>query len=140
MRTLRLAMAQINCTVGDLAGNRDKIIKHMDDARRAGADIVSFPELAVTGYPPEDLLFKPSFIEDNIEALAEVTAASKGIAAVVGFVDKEDYIYNSAAFIHDGRLVGVYHKMYLPNYGVFDEFRYFQAGRKYPIYVLAGSR
>ena len=140
MRTLRLALAQINCTVGDLSGNRDRIIRYMEDAKKAGADIVSFPELAITGYPPEDLLFKPSFIEDNIKALAEVTAASKGIAAVVGFVDKKDDIYNSAAFISDGKLVGIYHKMYLPNYGVFDEFRYFQAGRKCPVYVLGGVK
>lgn len=131
-------MAQINCTVGDLEGNTEKVVSYMEKARAEGADIVSFPELAVTGYPPEDLLLKPGFIDDNLKCIAEITAASKGIAAVVGFVDKSDDIYNAAAFIHDGSLVGVYRKMYLPNYGVFDEYRYFQAGTKSQVYVLGG--
>ena len=138
MRTLRLAMAQINCTVGDLDGNLKKITGYMGWARDEGADIVAFPELALTGYPPEDLLLKPGFIDDNLSALAEITAVSKGIAAVIGFVDRTDDIYDAAAFISDGRLIGAYHKMYLPNYGVFDEYRYFQAGSKYPVYTLGG--
>ncbi len=138
MRTLRLAMAQINCTVGDLDGNVDKIITYMSRARDEGADIVCFPELAVTGYPPEDLLLKPMFIEDNMEALHAVVDASRDISAVVGFVEHSDDIYNAAAFITDGRVNGVYRKMYLPNYGVFDEYRYFQAGLKPKVFVLGG--
>ncbi|HEY3346828.1 MAG TPA: NAD+ synthase [Nitrospirota bacterium] len=140
MRTLRLAMAQINSTVGDLEGNLASIKKYIGMARDEGADIVAFPELALTGYPPEDLLLKSQFISDNIEALGEVAAASKGICAVVGFVDRADDIYNAAAFISDGRLVDTYHKTYLPNYGVFDEYRYFQAGKGYPIYVVNGIK
>ena len=129
MRSLRLAMAQINCTVGDMDGNTAKIVSYISRAKDEGADVVSFPELAVTGYPPEDLLLKPRFIEDNLAALAEITAASKGITVGVGFVDRAVDIYNSAAFITDGKLVDVYHKTYLPNYGVFDEYRYFQTGK-----------
>ncbi len=140
MRTLRLAMAQINCTVGDLEGNKDKITEYLARAREDGADIVAFPELALTGYPPEDLLLKPQFIEDNLKALSEIVAASKGIAAIVGFVDKADDIYNAAAVIADGRLVDVYHKMYLPNYGVFDEYRYFQQGTGFSLYSLGGVK
>jgi len=131
-------MAQINCTVGDLDGNVGKIKDYMKKARAAGADLVVFPELAVTGYPPEDLLLKPRFIDDNMDALGEVVRASKGISAVVGFVDRSDDIFNAAAFISDGKLAGVYRKMYLPNYGVFDEYRYFQAGTTPKLYVLGG--
>ncbi len=140
MRSLRLAMAQINCTVGDLEGNFKKIASFLRRAREEGADIAVFPELAVTGYPPEDLLLKPSFIDDNISVLKEIVSESRGIAAVVGFVDKLEDIYNSAAFISDGKLVDVYHKTYLPNYGVFDEYRYFQAGKGYPVYDLYGIK
>ena len=140
MRTLRLAMAQINCTVGDLEGNKGKIIEYLARAREDGADIAVFPELALTGYPPEDLLLKPQFIEDNLKALSEIVAASKGIAAIVGFVDKADDIYNAAAVMADGRLVDVYHKMYLPNYGVFDEYRYFQQGTGFSLYSIGGIK
>jgi NAD+ synthase (glutamine-hydrolysing) len=140
MRTLRLALAQVNCTVGDLQGNRDRIIGFIDQAKAGGADIVAFPELAVTGYPPEDLLLKPRFIEDNLKVLKEIVAASKGITAIVGFVDKADDIYNAAAIISDGRLIDVYHKAHLPNYGVFDEYRYFQAGKGYSIYTIGGVK
>ena len=140
MRSLRLAMAQINCTVGDLDGNVKKIVSNLRRAREEGADIVAFPELAVTGYPPEDLLLKPSFIDDNLLALNEIVSESRGIAAIVGFVDKRDDIYNAAAFISGGKLIDVYHKTYLPNYGVFDEYRYFQAGKGYPIYESHGIK
>lgn len=140
MRTLRLALAQVNCTVGDLQGNRDRITGFIDQAKAGGADIVAFPELAVTGYPPEDLLLKPRFIEDNLKVLKEIIAASKGITSIVGFVDKADDIYNAAAIISDGRLIDVYHKAHLPNYGVFDEYRYFQAGKGYSIYAIGGVK
>src|SRR5207249_4258091 len=127
-------MAQINVVVGDVEGNAQKIIEWMDRARDIDADIVTFPELALTGYPPEDLLLKPQFIDANMAALRKLIARTHGITAIVGFVDKKDDIYNAAAVIRDGELLNVYHKMFLPNYGVFDEFRYFQAGRDSPVF------
>ena len=139
MRTLRIALAQINTTVGDLEGNQRKILDYMDQARAFGVDLVAFPELAIPGYPPEDLLLKPEFIQANLACLHEIAAATKGLTVVVGFADAQDDIYNAAAILHDGTLVDVYHKVYLPNYGVFDENRYFQAGREYPVYALKGS-
>ena len=138
MRNLRLAMAQINTTVGDLDGNTAKVLEHIKKAKAQQADIVVFPEMAIPGYPPEDLLFKPSFIRSNIEKMHEVVANSQGITVVVGFVDSQGDIYNAAAVAHDGQLVGVYHKMYLPNYGVFDEDRYFKAGSQCPVFVING--
>jgi len=131
-------MAQINTTVGDFGGNIAKILKAMAEARSLGVDLVTFPELAICGYPPEDLLLKPQFIEQNLKSLSRVIEGSQGLTLVVGFVDSKEDIYNAAAIIHDGRLVAVYHKVYLPNYGVFDENRYFQAGKEYPVYVIAG--
>src|SRR5207302_9131885 len=113
-RSLRVALAQINPTVGDLAGNAQKIRDWMEKARAAGADLVAFPELALTGYPPEDLLLKPSFIRDNLAVLQELVSETRGIAAVIGFVDLEGDIYNAAALAHEGHLHGVYHKVYLP--------------------------
>ena len=138
MRTFRLAMAQINPTVGDLPGNADKIIRYICDARLSGADLIAFPELAISGYPPEDLLFKPQFVQENRKQLERIVRESHGISVVVGFVDADGGLYNAAAIIHDAELVGVYHKMYLPNYGVFDEDRYFKAGSDCPVYVING--
>ncbi len=135
MATIRIALAQINPTVGDFVGNTAKIIANIEQARQAGADIVAVPELALTGYPPEDLLLKPQFISANRKALDEVIAASTGILTVVGFVDRTTDIHNAAAIICDGELKGVYHKTYLPNYGVFDEYRYFDAGQSAPIFA-----
>ena len=126
---LRLAMAQINAVVGDLEGNRAKILDWIGRARDLEADLVTFPELVLTGYPPEDLLLKPRFIERNLEILKELAAAVSGITAVVGFVDRREGIYNAAAILKDGQISGVYHKICLPNYGVFDEVRYFQVGK-----------
>jgi len=128
MRGIRIAMAQINPTVGDLSGNTKKILKFINKAKDADADIVVFPELAVTGYPPEDLLLKPQFVEDNIRHLKSIACKTRSITAVIGFVDSKEDIYNAAAVIHRGEVAAVYHKMFLPNYGVFDEDRYFQAG------------
>ncbi len=140
MRTLRLALAQINVTVGDLDGNTEKIIDYMDRARSLQADLVAFPELAVVGYPPEDLVFKPQFVNDNLERVHQITSASKDITAVFGFVDRDDgRLRNAAAVISDGRLVDVYHKMRLPNYGVFDEERYFEPGTRCPVYIVNGT-
>ena len=137
-RAIRLALAQINVTVGDLTGNRKKILDHMHKARDLGVHIVVFPELAIAGYPPEDLLFKPRFIQANRRVLDELVQATQGIAAVFGFVDRHDDIYNAAAIACDGCLIDVYHKTYLPNYGVFDEDRYFQSGKTAGVYRLNG--
>ena len=133
-------MAQINPTVGDLSGNRDRIIDTIGLARKAGAEIVAFPELAVTGYPPEDLLLKPQFVKDNLSTLKDIMAATTGITAVVGFVDRKDLLYNAAAILHNGKLAYVYHKILLPNYGVFDEYRYFRPGSRYPLITLKGVK
>ena len=139
-RTFRLALAQINPTVGDIAGNMAKIIEYVERAREVRADLVAFPELAITGYPPEDLLFKPSFLQDNLAAMAKVAAASQGIAVLVGYVGVEPDISNAAGLAYDGELVDTYRKMYLPNYGVFDEDRYFRKGDTCPVYVISGVR
>ena len=104
-RRLRIGMAQINTTVGDFAGNLRKILKAIDEARAAGVDLLTFPELAVCGYPPEDLLFKPQFIAENLKTLEKIIETSSGITLVVGFVDAKDDIFNAAAIIHDGRLI-----------------------------------
>lgn len=138
MRTLRLALAQINSTVGDLAGNVQKISEEIEKARKNKVDLIAFPELAIPGYPPEDLLLKPQFIEENLHGLEKVAKRCKGLTAIIGFVDRKEDIYNAAAVIHDGTVRFVYHKCYLPNYGVFDENRYFQAGKESPVFTLNG--
>ena len=135
---MRIALAQVNPTVGDLAGNTRLVIDWIERARAAQADIVCFPELVITGYPPEDLVLKPSFVRDNLAQLDVIRGATKGIAAVVGFVDREGDLFNAAAFLHDGELKAVYHKVFLPNYGVFDEKRYFVPGHRCPIIELDG--
>jgi NAD+ synthase (glutamine-hydrolysing) len=124
--------------VGDFSGNRRKILQIIKEARSSGVDLLTFPELAVCGYPPEDLLFKPQFIAENRRSLEKVVKAATGLSVIVGFVDSGEGIYNAAAVIHDGRLAGVYHKIFLPNYGVFDENRYFRAGSECPVYTVAG--
>ncbi len=135
-----MALAQVNPTVGDLEGNSRLIIEWIGRARDQGADIVCFPELAITGYPPEDLVLKRAFVRDNLKQLEVVTSATKGISAVVGFIDDDGAIFNSAAFLHDGELKAVYHKVFLPNYGVFDEQRYFEPGHRSPIVEYDGAR
>ena len=137
---MRIALAQVNPTVGDLTGNARLVIDGIERARDMGVDIVCFPELVITGYPPEDLVLKPSFVRDNLAQLDFIARATKGIAAVVGFVDEEGDIYNAAAFLHDGETKAVYHKVFLPNYGVFDEKRYFVPGHRSPIIELNGFR
>jgi NAD+ synthase (glutamine-hydrolysing) len=131
-------MAQINSTVGDLSRNTGKIVEFIDRARSLGVDLLSFPELAITGYPPEDLLLKPQFVKQNKECLDKITKHSSDIAVVVGFVDSDVDIYNAAAVLYNKKLIGIYHKFYLPNYGVFDENRYFQAGKECPIFTIYG--
>ncbi|MCX5704513.1 MAG: NAD+ synthase [Candidatus Omnitrophica bacterium] len=134
---LRIALAQINCTVGDLSGNSSKILRYIQMAKDSSADIIAFPELALTGYPPEDLLLKPSFIEDNLSTLKELVKTVDGITVVLGFVDKigKD-IFNAAAIIYNGRVCGTFQKTILPNYGVFDEKRYFSSGKNAPVFSL----
>ena len=137
-RRLRIGMAQLNVTVGDFEGNLRKMLKGVERAKALGVDLLTFPELAVCGYPPEDLLFKPHFIAENRRYLQKLVEASSGISVIVGFADGNGAIYNAAAVIHDGRLVDVYHKIFLPNYGVFDENRYFRPGDRCPVYTIAG--
>src|SRR5512132_1302606 len=136
MRRVRVGLAQVNPTVGAIEANARMVVDWMARARLAGCDIVAFPELTLTGYPPEDLLFKPAFIEANLRALGEVAKQSRGLTAILGFVDKRDDIFNAAAVLHDGAHAGTYHKQYLPNYGVFDEHRYFQSGIESPVFAL----
>jgi NAD+ synthase (glutamine-hydrolysing) len=128
MTRLRVALCQLNPVVGDLGGNAERIMAALGVAEEAGADVAVFPELAVTGYPPEDLLLKPGFVADNLAALSKVAAATGRCAAVVGFVDEQLDLYNAAAMCADGEVRGVYHKQELPNYAVFDEQRYFASG------------
>ncbi len=128
MSRLRLALAQINPIVGDLEANASKVVQLLGQAEAYAADIAVFPELAVTGYPPEDLLLKPGFVADNRRALEHIAKAATGLVAVVGFVDEQTDLYNAAAVCAGGAVRGVYHKQVLPNYGVFDEQRYFASG------------
>jgi NAD+ synthase (glutamine-hydrolysing) len=137
--TLRIAIAQINSIVGDLEGNSRKIIQFARMADEAEADIVCFPELALTGYPPEDLLLKNKFVVDNLKSLKQLSKAINNITVITGFVDKlGPCLYNAAAIISGEKVRGVYHKMLLPNYGVFDEKRYFSVGKK-PLVWRLGS-
>ncbi|NQU73348.1 MAG: NAD+ synthase [Candidatus Omnitrophica bacterium] len=129
-KALRIAIAQINSTVGDIDGNAQKILEYVRRAKRLQADIVTFPELSLCGYPPEDLLLNPSFIEENLKNIKRIAGSIDGITAVVGFVDKQKgSLYNAAALIAQGKIKGVHHKIHLPNYSVFDEKRYFKEGK-----------
>jgi NAD+ synthase (glutamine-hydrolysing) len=124
-----IALAQINTTVGDLEGNRALILSRLEEARSSGADLVLFPELAATSYPPEDLLLRPGFVRAARRSLEEIAAATSGISALVGVPWFEGDLYNACAVCSDGAIKAVYRKRFLPNYGVFDEERYFAAGR-----------
>jgi NAD+ synthase (glutamine-hydrolysing) len=125
---MRLALAQLNPTVGDIAGNEAKVREHLARAREAGAQIALFPELVVTGYPPEDLLLKEHFLADVRAAVERIAAEAHGIVAIVGFAERAEDAYNAAAVCADGAVQAIYRKVNLPNYGVFDELRYFQRG------------
>jgi NAD+ synthase (glutamine-hydrolysing) len=125
---VRLALAQINTVVGDLDGNRRRILARIEEARAAGADLVLVPELAVTGYPPEDLLLRPGFVRAARRSVEEIAAATRGIAALVGGPHLDADLYNACFVLADGEIRSVYRKRFLPNYGVFDEDRYFAPG------------
>jgi NAD+ synthase (glutamine-hydrolysing) len=125
MARLRVAAAQINSTVGDLAGNVERILAAVDAAEAAGADLVALPELAVTGYPPEDLLLRPAFVAEAERAMEKIAARTSQTVAVVGFPRAERDLFNAAAVCANGAVRGIYRKWLLPNYGVFDEARYF---------------
>ena len=140
---LRVALAQLNPTVGDLDGNLTKLIDAYDRAEAAGCDIVAFPELSITGYPPEDLVLKPGFVADNLDALSKFAARTGRCAAVVGFVDQDRDLYNAAAVCADGEIIGTYRKRLLPNTTVFDEARYFTPGHltdPLELYVIGGVK
>lgn len=137
MTNLRIALVQLNPTVGDLAGNTRKILSYIKKAKDQKADIVVFPELSITGYPPEDLLLKPHFIKENKKFLQKVKNHTHNITAIIGFVDtKKNNVYNSAAIFHNKKHIYTYNKLYLPNYGVFDEKRYFSPGNECVIFEL----
>ncbi|MEX1196135.1 MAG: NAD+ synthase [Dehalococcoidia bacterium] len=139
MSTLRVGLAQINTTIGDMDGNVRKVAEYAGHARDLGVDVVCFPELTITGYPPEDLLLRTKFIADNRAALDDAVGACAGLTAVIGFVDAdEEGIYNAAAVVHNGKLMAVYRKQRLPNYGVFDEMRYFRVDTENPVHTIAG--
>jgi NAD+ synthase (glutamine-hydrolysing) len=137
---VRLALCQLNATVGDILGNAERIAAGIAGAREQGAELVLFPELALTGYPPEDLLLKEHFLSDARAALEGLAAQTQGIAAVVGFPERAEDVYNSAALLSCGAIHGIYRKVYLPNYGVFDEQRYFQSGPGGAVVDLGGRR
>ena len=141
MRTLRLALAQMNATVGDIEGNTAKVKDWLEKAREESADLILFPEMVLTGYPPEDLLLKPDFIAAARQALNGLLAATTGLTVALGLPVTNHYdLFNGAAFIQDGNLLDIYHKHYLPNYGVFDENRYFGAGDRTPLFELGPDR
>src|SRR2546429_385688 len=126
---MRLALAQMNTVVGDLDGNRDRIVERLEQAPSAEGELILFPPLAVTGHPPEDLLLRPGFLRAASKTLDEIAAKTKGIAALVGAPHLDRDLFNACAVCVDGEVKAMYRKQFLPNYGVFDEDRYFQAGR-----------
>lgn len=138
---LRVAACQLNTRVGDLDGNVARILRALERAEESGCDLAVFPELAITGYPPEDLLLKPGFVADNQVALDKVASRTGRCVAVLGFVDADRDLHNAAAFCAHGQVQGVYRKRELPNYAVFDEIRYFTPGTDpYQLYLVAGAR
>ncbi|MCH2311917.1 MAG: NAD+ synthase [SAR202 cluster bacterium] len=138
---MRIALSQINVTVGDIDGNIDRILRRIKSAKDLEVELIAFPELSITGYPPEDLIFKTQFVDDNLAALKRIVSASENIYVVVGYIDRDkDAIYNSAAIINDKTVIGTYRKMILPNYGVFDEQRYFTPGTEPTTYDINGIK
>ena len=137
---IRIALAQINSTVGDLSGNTAKICSYIDKAKDLDVDLIAFPELAITGYPPEDLVFKNEFVQENMKCSSEVSHNTQGITAIFGFVELDNKLYNSAAVASEGKLKGTHKKIFLPNYGVFDEERYFESGNTCPVFTINGTK
>src|SRR3990172_6709011 len=136
---VRIALAQINTTVGDISGNAEKVLTFMEKAKSHGADIVAFPELTLTGYPPEDLLHRKQFVIDQRRQLDEIAAKVKDIVCILGFVgSNSEYLFNSAGVLSNGAVRSVYNKIHLPNYSVFDEERYFKA-RPAPLVIHYGD-
>ena len=136
---LRVGLAQINPTVGALSANAAKILDYYNQAVVAKCQIVAFPELSLTGYPPEDLVLKDGFVADNLSALAKIVKSTSDTVAVIGFVDRDDgtgEIFNAAAVCRNGAITGVYRKHLLPNYNVFDEQRYFAPGVENPLFTI----
>ncbi len=138
MRPLRVALAQLNPTVGAFEENANRIVSAMEQAAARGADLVVVPELAVCGYPPEDLLLRSDFLEANRRAVDDIASRARQVTAVVGFADRQEDVFNAAAILSGGKVAGIYHKHHLPNYAVFDEKRYFQSGRRPVIFTVAG--
>jgi NAD+ synthase (glutamine-hydrolysing) len=136
---MRLALAQINTTVGDLEGNRARILEAIDEGKAAGADLVLLPELAVTGYPPEDLLLRPGFLRAAAASLDEIARATSDVIALVGVPNLDRDLYNACAVCADGEVKALYRKRFLPNYGVFDEDRYFASARDLLLLELGGT-
>jgi NAD+ synthase (glutamine-hydrolysing) len=133
---VRIGLAQINTTVGDLEGNRKKVLEYLERARAESVDILAFPELTLTGYPPEDLVFRRDFLHETHKALHSLILHVRDLVAIVGFVeDQGERRYNAAAVICDGQLMGIYRKHCLPNYGVFDEVRYFSPGEDFRVFT-----
>src|SRR5881394_3885457 len=137
---MKLALAQIDPTVGDLGGNRNLILARIEEARTAGADLVLLPELAVTGYPPEDLLLRPGFVHAARESLERIAAETRGLVALVGVPLLDGDLYNACAICADGKVAGWARKWHLPNYGVFDEKRYFSPGGELAVVEVAGTK
>ncbi len=138
MKPLRLALCQINPTVGDIEGNLDKILCFTESAIQEKAEIVVFPELAITGYMPEDLLFYPSFIRRAENSLDKIIKKVGNFILILGLPTKEDDLYNSAAILAREKLIDIYHKIYIPNYSLIDEVRYFKSGKRAPVYNYGG--
>ena len=140
-KIFRIALAQINPIVGDITTNTSMILDYVQRARNLNVDLVAFPELAITGYPPEDLLFKKSFIQANVAAMNSIVEASEDVAVVVVYVEQDGIdLFNSAALGYRGRYIDSYRKIFLPNYGVFDEERYFKKGDVCPVYEINGTQ
>lgn len=140
MKKIRVALAQINPVVGDLERNYQKIVEFIEKAKSLEVDLVAFPELALTGYPPEDLLLKPSFIQKNQEYIDRLSKQVEDIIVVLGSIDRQEDMYNTTFTFHKGRIIAKYHKHFLPNYGVFDENRYFQRGNSLTILNIDGYK
>ncbi len=135
MRVMRLGLCQINSTVGDIDGNQRRVAAGIERARALGVDLLAFPEMAIPGYPPEDLLLKPSFIRGTVERTRALAPLTRGMTVIVGTIDRDTDLFNAAAVLHDGQWCGTYRKRMLPNYGVFDENRYFMPGRDNPVFL-----